>query len=77
MVDNGIDRVIESIESLRSEMGSTEDRMLERIESLRSDMDAKFEAIDDRLKTMGVWLPIKSAFFTLAPLAAAVAIFGL
>ena len=83
MVDSGIDRVLGSIESLRSEMAAREERMLNSIASVRSEMDVRFKvidnrfnAIDNRLKTMEMRLPIKSAFFTLAILAAAFAIFG-
>ena len=65
MVDKGIDRVLGSIESLRSEMDV-------RFQAI----DNRFNAIDDQLKTIELRLPIKSAFFTLALLAAAFAIFG-
>ena len=69
MVDNGFDRMLERINDLES-------KMQDNIASLRSDMEVRFDTIDDRFKTMEMWLPIKSAFFTLALLAAAVAIFG-
>ena len=83
MVDSGIDRVLGSIESLRSEMTAREERMLSSIASVRSEMDVRFKVIDDRfnaidnqLKTIEAWVPTKSAFLTLAILAAAFAIFG-
>ncbi len=83
MVDNGIDRVLDRISDLES-------KMQDSIASVRSDMDTRFDVIDERftlvdkrfdaidnqLKTMEAWVPTKSAFFTLAVLAAAFAIFG-
>ena len=83
MVDSGIDRVLGSIESLRSEMAAREELMLNSIASVRTEMDVRFKVIDDRfnaidsqLKTIEACVPTKSAFFTLVILAAAFAIFG-
>ena len=104
MVDSGIDRVLGSIESLRTEMAAREERMLSSIASVRSEMDVRFKVIDDRfnafddrfnaidnrfnvidnrfnvidnhLKTIEAWVPTKSAFITIAAIAAFVAIFG-
>ena len=83
MVDSGIDRVLGSIESLRSNMDARDQLMRSSIESLRSDMNERFKVIDDRfnaidtqLKTIESWIPTKSAFITIAVIAAFVAIFG-
>ncbi len=65
MVDNGIDRVLGSIESLRSEMDV-------RFNAI----DKRFNTIDNQLKTIEAWVPTKSVIITLAILAAAFAIFG-
>ncbi len=72
MVASGIDRVLGSIESLRSDMDARFDVIDERFKAI----DNRFNAIDNQLKTMEMLLPIKSAFFTLAILAAAFSIFG-
>ena len=57
--------------------------MQDSIASVRSDMDVRFKVIDDRfnaidhqLKTIEAWVPTKSAFITIAVIAAFVAIFG-
>ncbi len=69
MVDSGIDRVLGSIESLRTELGKD-------IESLRSEMDKRFNSVDRHFALIQVLLPFASAFTTIILLAALAAIFG-
>ena len=89
-VDRVLDRISDleskmqdSIASVRSDMDVRDKLMQNSIESLRSDMDVRFKAVDDRfnaidnrLKTIEAWVPTKSAFITIAVIAAFVAIFG-
>ena len=80
MVDSGIDRVLGSIESLRTESGkdikSLRTELGKDIESLRSDMDKRFNSVDRHFTLIQVLLPFASAFTTIILLAALAAIFG-
>ena len=69
MVDNGFDRMLKEIVSLRSDM--TKD-----IASLRSDMDERFKAYQRLLTVMLALFPFASAFFTVGLLVALASIFG-
>ena len=88
IVDNGIDRVLGSIASLRSEMAlrfdmldkrfDTIDKKFEgvntRVDLIDSRVTEKFDLLDSRLKTVAVWQRIKGAASTIVGLTAIIAI---
>ena len=79
MVDNGFDRMLKRINDLESKMDvrfKVIDDRFNAIDGRFNAIDDRFNAIDSQLKTIEAWVPTKSAFFTLAILAAAFAIFG-
>ena len=84
MMDLKNDKVLDSIESmrtemraetksLRSEMGSLRSEMgslRAEMGSLRSEMTAGFKGVDDRIKSSDRWQPVRSTGYTIGALAA-------
>ena len=77
LVDHGIDRVLGSIESLRSDMDARFDDIDTRfmlIDKQFKLVDKRFDLIDRRLKAGLMWQPVISTLYTVLVLGAIVTI---